>query len=199
MGYVSSQSYVTVERILNSPPGPVAKDLEDLGSDITRQLLRYEASELNRFLAQVWAVVQLGLGAALFASALLTSHRSKFILGLTAAMFLMVVYQMAAIQPSLNALGRSFDFLPPGAAQRERDSYQTQHIWYLVLEVLKIILGVILSARLLFDRYNWQEKVMPKSRKQLRRRHRTTRTPAATEPAASTEQTAPASGTAELD
>lgn len=170
--YVSTQAYATVERILSSPPGPVAKDLEYLGTDITRQLLRFEAAELDRFLAQVWGVIQLGLAAALLASGMLTAHRSRFVIAASAIMGLIVAYQIFLIQPSLNALGRSFDFLPPGAAQRERENFQRQEVWWSVFEVLKIALGVAVSARLLFDRYNWRDKVMPKSKKHLRRRHR---------------------------
>lgn len=200
MAYVSSQSYSNVERILGSPPGPVAKDLEDLGSDITRSLLRYEASELNRFLAQIWGVIQIGLGLALFASGLLTSHRSKFLLGAAAAMTLLVTYQILMIQPSLNALGRSFDFLPPGAGTRERESFQSQNVLWSVMEVLKVLLGLALSGRLLFDRYNWRDKVMPKSKRQLKRRHRSDMVSKTAEaPPVEAEAPADSKATAELD
>ncbi|HYZ85831.1 MAG TPA: hypothetical protein VE621_15580 [Bryobacteraceae bacterium] len=170
MGYTQSHAFANVDRILSSPPGPVAKDIEDMGTDIVRMLLRYEASELMRFLAQVWGVLQIGLGFALLLSSLLTPHRSRFIIILTALMLLMTVYQLFRIQPSLNALGRSLDFLPATAAQRERDSLQGQVITHGVLDVLKGIAGIILAFRLIFDRYNWQDKLIPKSRKELRRR-----------------------------
>src|ERR1051325_10928855 len=94
MGYVASQNMQNVDRILSNPPGPVAKDIEDLGTDITRMLLRFQASELNRFLAQVWSVLQLGLGTAFLISSVLTSHRSKFLMVVSGAMILIVALQM---------------------------------------------------------------------------------------------------------
>jgi hypothetical protein len=175
MGYVGSQSFATVEKILNNPPGPVAKDIEDLGTDIARMMLRYEASELNRFMAQVWGVIQLGLGAALIITSVLTQHRSRFIIIASTVMVIFVVYQMFVIQPSLNALGRSFDFLPPGAAPRDREAFATQTIWFNTLEVLKVLFGLVLSGRLLFDRYNWKDKLVPQGRHRgdmRRRKHR---------------------------
>ena len=67
--FVSSQSFSNVDRILNNPPGPLAKDIEDLGQDIARQMLKYEASELNRFFLEVWAVAQIGIGLAVLSAA----------------------------------------------------------------------------------------------------------------------------------
>jgi hypothetical protein len=173
MGYVTSQTYQTVDRILNNPPGPVAKDMEDLGSDITRSLLRFEASEANRFLTEVWGVLQLGLGAAFLISCALTAHRSKFLILASASMIVMVALQMFYVSPIMTQLSRSFDFLPVTAALKDRENFQSYRVWYVVLEFLKLLFGVGLTVRLLFDRYAWQQKFAgtPKRVSRRRRRH----------------------------
>lgn len=176
MGYVMSQNVQNVDRILNNPPGPVAKDIEDLGADITRILLRFQASEVNRFLSDVWGVLQLGLGAAFLISCALTSHRSKFLIIVSTVMIVIVALQMFYLTPIMTQLGRSFDFLPATAALKDRENYQGFHVWHTVLEFLKLLLGVGLAVRLLFDRYAWQQKLTgtPQRVSRRRRRHSST-------------------------
>jgi len=171
-GFIYVQNMANVDRILSSPPGPVAKDIEDLGSDITRQLLRYQASQFNRFLTETWGVAQIGLGAAILSAVLFTAHRSKFLIFATSVMILLVIFQVAYIRPAMDAMGRSFDFLPPGAAARERDSYQSYATIYSVAEVLKLLVGFLLSGRLLFDRYGWKQKLLPDPPKRLQRKRK---------------------------
>lgn len=175
--FIASQSFANVERIMNNPPSPVAKDMEDLGSDITRQLLRYQASELNRFLFETWGVVQLGMGAAFLSASVLTSHRSKFLILVSALMMVLVAISTFYILPTMNVLGRSFDFLPLAAAPVDRANHASYHLTYLVMEVLKLLLGLSLAARLLFDRYGWKQKLLPlapASKTTQRRRRRST-------------------------
>ena len=172
-GFISMQNMSNVDRILGSPPGPVAKDIEDLGTDITRLLMRYQATELNRFLAETWGVAQIGLGAAILSAVLFTAHRSKFLIYATCVMILIAIFQVAYIRPSMNALGRSFDFLPVTAATRERESYQSYATMYTVAEVIKLLIGLLLSGRLLFDRYGWKQKLLPPPPKRLQRKRKT--------------------------
>ncbi len=171
-GFVSLQNMSNVERILGSPPGPVAKDIEDLGIDIARMLLRYQATELNRFLAETWGVAQIGLAAAILSAVLFTAHRSKFLIYATCVMIVIAIFQVAYIRPSMNALGRSFDFLPVTAAARERDNYQSYATMYTVAEVIKLIIGFLLSCRLLFDRYGWKQKLLPAAPKRLQKKRK---------------------------
>jgi hypothetical protein len=171
-GFFTTQNMSNVDRILNSPPGPVAKDIEDLGTDITRMLMRYQATELNRFLAETWGVAQIGLGAAILSAVLFTAHRSKFLIFATCVMIMIAMFQVAYVRPSMNALGRSFDFLPVTAALKERESYQSYSVMYTVSEVIKLILGLLLSGRLLFDRYGWKQKLLPPPPKRLQRKRK---------------------------
>jgi hypothetical protein len=171
--FVSNQSFLNVDRVLTNPPGPAAKDIEDLGQDIARLLMRYQASELNRFFLEVWGVAQIGIGLAVLSAAVFTAHRSKFIMSATAGMILIALFQVTYIAPSMAAIGRSFDFLPPAAAPREREIFASYHVMYSTAEMLKLILGFLLSARLLFDRYGWKQKFLPVAPKRLERKRKT--------------------------
>jgi hypothetical protein len=160
MAFVMSQSLVNVDRIMNSPPQAVSKEFEDIGSEVTRRILRFEAAQLNRHLTETWEVMQFGLGAALLVTSILTSHRSRFLIIGTVLMTAIVVYMYFSLTPRMNQLERSFDFLPAGAAARERDNFQSYAVWYKVLEILKSAFGVIIAARLLFDRYDWRASLI---------------------------------------
>jgi hypothetical protein len=141
---------------MNAPPQAVSKEFEELGTDVTRRILRYEALQLNRHLAETWEVMQFGLGAALLATSLLTTHRSRFVIIGTALMTLIVIYMYFSLTPRMSQLERAFDFLPAGAAARERENFQAYAVWYKVLEIMKALVGTIITGRLLFDRYDWR-------------------------------------------
>ncbi len=160
MFFVTTQSIVNVERIINSPPQAVTKEFEDLGSEVIRQILKYESLQLNRHLTEAWEVMQLGIGGALLATSFLTTHRSRVVIVGTLMMLGIVLYMYFSLTPTMVQLERSYDFLPAGAAQRERDNHAGFAVWDRVLEILKTGIGAIIAARLLFDRYDWKNKLV---------------------------------------
>jgi len=172
MVFVIYQNGVNVEKIMNNPPGPVAKDIEDLGSDITRMLLRFQATEINRFLYETWGIGQIGIGLAFLSAVTFTAHRSKFLVLGAAAAILLVLFQVFYTTASMAALGKSFDFLPINAALKERDLYQGYSTMNTVAEILKLLLGASLAVRLLIDRYGWKKKFLPNPPKRLERRRK---------------------------
>jgi hypothetical protein len=159
--FIAAQSYTNVERFFSNPPPQVAKEIDDVGPDVMRQILRFQASQHNRHVFETWEVIQMGILGALLATSFLTDHRSRIVLICTGLMLLLVVIAYTQLTPFMNALSRSYDFLPPGAAVRERENYNYYSVWYRVLDILKAILAVLITGRLLFDRYDWQEKLLP--------------------------------------
>jgi hypothetical protein len=172
--FVTSQSLVNVDRILNSPPTTLSREFENMAPDVTRRILTYEAMQHNGHVSEAWEVMQLGLGAALLATSVLTAHRSRFLIGSAVVMTLMTAIMGLYLTPTINALGRSFDFLPAAAPPAVRESVLSYQTWHRVLEVLKTGLGFAIAARLLFDRYNWRDKLIPTASKPTRRRVRRT-------------------------
>ena len=187
--YIAAQSYSNVDRFFSNPPPQVAKELEDIGQDVMTQILRFQASQHNRHVFETWEVMQLGILGALLATSFLTSHRSRIVIISTALMLVLVLIAYFQLTPVMNALARSYDFLPLWAALRERDNYNFYSVWYRVLDILKVILAILITGRLLFDRYDWQEKFAPSpagSPTKRRRRSRRGSEPSATHGAEST-------------
>jgi hypothetical protein len=131
--------------------------------------------QLNRRLAETWEVIQLGMAAALLATSILTTHRSKTTI--VSAILLMIISAFAAfyLTPAMNALGRSYDFLPPTAALREREAFQRLDVWHRVGHLFGTLIALLIMARLLFDFYEFRDKLLPdmdRNRKTRRRRRR---------------------------
>jgi hypothetical protein len=182
MAFVTSQGLVNVERIMNSPPEAVAKDMDDLGSDVTRQLLRFGALQLSRHLTETWEVMQLGIAGALLATSFLTSHRSRFVIGGTVLMAGIVAYLYFSLSPAMNQVARTYDFLPATAALREREIFRSYSMWYTALSILQGMIGLVIAGRLLFDRYDWKAKLIGAtppavSHGKVRRRRRSSASP----------------------
>jgi hypothetical protein len=173
--FTTSQSYRNVDRFLTSPPPQASTAVDNVGSELMRQILRFQASEHNRHVKETWEMMQLGLGAALLATSFLTSHRSRVVFICAALMIAMVLTMYLYFTPVMNALARSFDLLPLTAAVREREDFSHYAVWYRVFEVLKTMLALVVAARLLFDRYELQDKLIPagggQNNRLRRRRH----------------------------
>ena len=175
---VATQNFAQVDRILNSPPAAIARDIDELGQDLTRQLLRYQAAETNRFLFSVWGIMQTGLALAFAACVVMTAHRSKLLIIGGVLLLVVVLIQTFYLIPTMTALGRAFDFLPPGANSAERDLHRTYHAWSSMLEIVKFGVGLILAGRLMLDFYAWRDRVSGTdtgSGRRRRRRKRRTR------------------------
>jgi hypothetical protein len=125
--------------------------------------------------AETWLVIQLGILSALLATSFLTSHRSRIVIIATFLMLGMVLISYFFLTPAMNALSRSYDFLPPGAAMTERENYGYYSVWVRVLDIFKTILAFLVAGRLLFDRYEWKDKLTPLTPDKGQRRRRRSR------------------------
>lgn len=173
--FIAAQSYTNVERFFSNPPPQVSKEIDDVGPDVMRQILRFQASQHNRHVAETWLVIQLGILSALLATSFLTSHRSRIVIIATFLMLAMVLISYFFLTPVMNALSRSYDFQPLGAATMERENYAYYSVWVRVLEIFKAILAFLVAGRLLFDRYEWKDKITPPTSDKGQRRRRRSR------------------------
>ena len=176
MPFILSQSIMTAERFLGSPAPQVQKEFDEIGPEVMRQILRHQALELNRYITESWEVMQMGLAVALLATSVLTSHRSRFLIGGSGLILVLVLYMHFALTPHISSLGRSYDFLPVTAAARERAAVQEMELTYRVLAVFKLLAALLVTARLVFDRYDWKTRLVgSKSEAPERRRRRRSR------------------------
>jgi hypothetical protein len=151
MAWVATQNFHEVDRLLSREDPAATFRLKPLGND-ARSILRYQASEMNRWLFQSWENVQVVFGTAFFFVMLFGSRENKFVLGGVLIMLLLVVAQRFLITPELIALGRTIDFVPPEAVSPDRQKFWVVHTAYSGVEVLKWVLALMLTGQMVFSR-----------------------------------------------
>src|SRR5579863_5772905 len=66
MQWISTQNYRVADRLLDQPNPAASLEFKVLGPAATRQLLRYQVAEENRYYFEAWETVQVMLGAFFF-------------------------------------------------------------------------------------------------------------------------------------
>src|SRR6266581_4082258 len=118
MAVVATQDFYTIDRLLEAPPHPTfAADVQKLGHDAARDLLRYLSSELNRLFFQYWNLAQLAI--AVFVTALIT--------------------------PRILSVGRSIDFVPRDPPPDGLRTFGLLHATYTVFDGVELILGILVT------------------------------------------------------
>ncbi len=142
----ATASFRGVDRVLGPEARPELQSrLAPIASEDRRMALRHLASEINRWMFARWAVAQWALAAGLILAAWRAGGAPRA-LALTAAG---ITLAQALLGPSIEALGRSLDFvprpLPPDVARR----FGALHGAYVLLDLVKgaglAILGVLLA------------------------------------------------------
>jgi hypothetical protein len=142
-----TQNFQTVDRFL-SAPGSVgaAVELNRMGRDRERVILRRNAGEENNFLFENWERMELMLGAALLATLFFGERPNKLMLGAALAMWLIVVAQHFALSPQVTELGRKIADQPGDDSLNK--TFWMFHGIYSGSEILKLLVGLGLAVRL---------------------------------------------------
>src|SRR5258708_4376597 len=149
MMFVSSQNMRAVDRLLEGANPPVVKLQDQVGGKIPiRQLLRYQMSEVNRFYAESWEYLGIALAIVLGVVVLFATSGNIRSLILSGLLLLVVVTQRLFLTPEIIYLGRHLDFLAPDAVTTERARFWNFQTAYAASELLKMLLGLILGAKL---------------------------------------------------
>lgn len=172
MWFATSQSLLNVERMFTEPPVQVKSELNNLGQDVARQLFQFQAMQFNRRLEEAWGILQLCLAGALLATSVLTPHRSRVVIISTAIMAVLVSINAFRFTPMIAALSRSYDFLPLQANLRERELVASYLVWQRTLNILTALFGLVITARFMFDLYDFGKLVMPWRKPQQKRRRK---------------------------
>lgn len=142
---LASRNFQHVDEVLKSAPPPIARMSEALGPQNSRVLLRHLVTEQNRYYLNKWEQTQLFLGALLTGVFLLLS-RNRLLASFSGAMLLLVILGHYKITPELDWMSANIEFLPAGAESTERDHFWKLQTIYGVLEVVKLMLGVIIAS-----------------------------------------------------
>jgi hypothetical protein len=151
MTWVAIGNFQSVESVLKSQSAKVQREINDIGLARSRALLRHHASEQNRHYFYNWEITELVLAVVLLLVVLFATNGNKFILGLSAWMLLLTVVMHFAITPQVTEIGRALDFTSIDEMPAERAVFWNYHKSYSTLAVVKIISGIVLGVRLLYN------------------------------------------------
>ena len=148
-------AFHSVDGVLASPPPSVAKAVEALGPGPTRNILRYQVSEANRMLFEIWGWVQVGLGLTVVVLLLFLSNAGRSSLWLSVAMLAMAVMMNSLLIPRMEDTGRQMAFSVHATPAELADRYQRfewMHFGFSAFELIVVALGAILLVLLLRSR-----------------------------------------------
>lgn len=151
MVFVATQNFRNVDRVLEAPPPAARTMIDSLGHDPARRLLRYLASESNRFYFRNWERAQIALGLGLGMSLLFATERRLIPILLAGSMLAIAAFQYVALTPEITYLGKLLDF-PAEPVDSQWRRFWMMHNVYSVMEVTKMGMGMGLAAYLFWFR-----------------------------------------------
>jgi hypothetical protein len=148
MDLVASQNFRAVGRMLSSLDVHVVETVKKVGGpDSVRLLLRTYAGETNGYLFEQWEWAELMIGLALLLVLLFARTYQKFAMAICLLMMCIVAAQRFELTPKILKLGREQEF----NAEASR-SFAVYHATYAYSELAKLLLGLVMAARLLIRR-----------------------------------------------
>jgi len=148
MDLTAIQNFRGVDRLLNAPEHGPAEQIRSLGPQQARQLLRYQAGEMNRLLFEQWERAQIAIGlAVLLVLVFGRGEVSKAALILTLLMLAILAADRMWLTPKIAELGRFLDYSSP--SQEIARKFWALHGTYSTLELLKIAAGLGLAVILM--------------------------------------------------
>jgi hypothetical protein len=151
MAWVATQNFRQVDRLLSRADPAATLRLKPLGEN-ARLILRYQASEQNRWYFQKWETIQILYGAVFFFVMLFGSRENKFVLLGVLLMVALVMVQKFLLTPEVVALGRLIDFVPANQQSPERTRFWILHTTYTGVELGKWAVAMILTGQMVFSR-----------------------------------------------
>ena len=148
---VATQNFYTIDRLLAARANEEFAAVADrLGATESRDFLRYVSSELNRLYFQLWNGAQIVLGGVtlwLIAGSE-KGGGSRIAVSGVVGMLAIVIVMLVYLTPAIVTLGRSLDFLPRDPAPPGMSRFWMLHGVYTSLEMLKLLIGVVVTVSL---------------------------------------------------
>jgi hypothetical protein len=144
---VVTQNFRTIDPFLQTPGNVEASaELNKIGRDQERLILRRNAAEENTWIFRNWERVEVAVGGLLFLLLLFGGRPQKLLFGLCLLMTAIVAIQHFFLLVSIADLGRRVDYLP--ASDPDSVKFWRLHGIYSGLEIAKMLLGFMFAARL---------------------------------------------------
>ncbi len=147
MWFAATQSFHTVDRVMQSPAPQLAEITKPLGEESTRMVLRHMAAEINRSVFWGYGALQIAMGAILFLLVWKQKPRSHLDVGVVATMLALSIILTIVITPWIVSLGRSIDFLPRNPPPPVMPRFWALHGSFTGLDGVKMLAGFALLLR----------------------------------------------------
>jgi hypothetical protein len=164
MAVVATQNFRAVDRVLRaaagsagslrdphiarSAPSELIRLMERLPAAEARMLLRYLASEMNRFYFRIWGWGQLLLALLTLGGLWAGGVEDRVVHASVVAMLALVLVAVFALTPEITAIGRRLDFAPRNPPPPEFARFWRFHTLYTLLDLAKMGLGLLALIRL---------------------------------------------------
>jgi hypothetical protein len=146
---VATENFNTIDPFLQTPGNVSASaELNKIGRDQARLLLRRNAGEENTWIFINWERIEVALAGVLFLVLLFGERPQKLLMALCLGMVAVIGGQHFFLLPQIADLGRKVDYLP--ASDPDSVKFWKFHGIYAGLEIAKIVLGIVFAARLAF-------------------------------------------------
>ncbi len=145
MWQTAIKNFAVAEHVATVENEGLAAAVEGLAPARVREVVRYQASEVNRLFFTGWGWVQVPLALAAFALAAV-SQRGRLLVALIGAMLGIVAVLSGYVVPETVRLGRMIDFAADGAMPEVQASFWQLHHAYTGLDMLKFLIGLAAAA-----------------------------------------------------
>ena len=150
MWFAATRSFSTVERVLKRAQPQFLETTKPLGEDLTRVVLRYMASEINRTLFWGYGALQIALGAILLLLLCWQTPRHRMEIGVVVGMLATAIILTLVVTPLLISIGRGIDFLPRNPPPAVMPRFWALHGAFTGLDGVKLLAGIALLIRWMF-------------------------------------------------
>jgi hypothetical protein len=145
MQWFGSASFAAINVTLTPTSDNVRGQISFTGPERARQLLRYHTSEQNRMLFDQWGLVQIPIAILVLLLMLFATNGNKLVMVLSAAMLVSSGVLYWIIGPQASLASRAMAFTSADDNVLERPVFWGQHQAYVMLDLTKIGLGVLLA------------------------------------------------------
>lgn len=150
MLFVATDNFRVANNAVASPPDALSAVMKSAGAEPVRQILRYQASEANRHLFDVWGVTQFGAALTVFLIVLFGTSSGKFPVFLSLAIVILVGIMHWMVTPQISTTSKLLDFVSLNDMPAERARLRSIHNIYSIMEVVTLLLVSGLGAFFLF-------------------------------------------------
>jgi hypothetical protein len=144
-----TQNFQTVDRFLSAPvDAATSVDLNAIGRDRERAILRRNAAEENNWIFTNWERAEFFLGLTLLMLFLFGERPQKLLLAGSILLIALVAVEHFLLTPRIVELGRIVDRLP--SSDPRYKTFWMLHGLYSGADILKMFVQIGLAARLMF-------------------------------------------------